>query len=143
MKEHRRIDVSGGGGSYAGDADFIATSTLPTLGSDLAAGEIAEFVTFTGAVTFFCELRDGMSDSAGQVAAGSFTYSAEVILMSRAQGEDVLAERSAAVDVAQQAEQVEFDMPKRPAFIRVSAAANLGAAAAIWVYVDTSAKAAG
>ena len=143
---HRRIDVSGGGGTYSGDTDWADANTLPnayahgTSGTSLAQGGVRfVIVPPSGQIWISCEPVDSMEDDGASTTIGAFLWSGQ-ILIAYEDGDPVrtvVVPRELYTDAVGKHQVLEDQLPPgAKVWLRVTGATGLGSAAAIWVTID-------
>ena len=134
--EHRRIATPSG--VLTNDPDWPELRTMPTLGDDLAAGEIFALAPTHGRLSFSWELYDGVADGASPITGtGSATISVEVITRYRVRGNDTYKRYGALLTQSPQVALEQSGMTAQgQSWIRVTTGASLGSAEAIWIFVD-------
>ena len=140
---HRRIDVSGGGGTYTGDTDWEGTNTYPNAypATAFSAGGVRFVVPIHGKIAIWCELRASQADAAAQATTGAFTWSGRVLQRTRSEGEDVIVPGQTFTGAVGKKRMIEDELVYgAECWVQITAATGLGAAGAIWVYVSREVK---
>lgn len=133
--EHRRIDTSSG--SVTADEDWALKNTGPTLGDDLAEGELAPVGVHTSSIIVWFKSYNGMGGSAAPVADSTATLTVELVGLHRSRDKLVPTKGTELVlDVNERSARI--DLPTEDSYvIRVKSGTVDTPDKALWLFVST------